>query len=77
MDMAVRSSAPSYTGPWNLAGLPSCATPVGFSSGTLPLSMQVVGRPFAEATVLNVAHTYQQATDWHLRVPPIAAAVAA
>ncbi|MEQ7006302.1 amidase [Actinopolymorpha sp. B17G11] len=64
--------SPSFTGPWNLTGLPAVAVPCGFSSSGLPISMQIVGKPFAEATVLRVADAYQRATDWHLRVPPIA-----
>ncbi len=51
--------------------------PVGFGAGRLPLSMQVVGRPFAEGTVLRVVDAYQRRTDHHLQVPPIAATVAA
>ena len=42
--------------------------PVGFTGG-LPVSMQLVGRHFDEATLLRAAHAYQQATDWHLRRP--------
>jgi aspartyl-tRNA(Asn)/glutamyl-tRNA(Gln) amidotransferase subunit A len=61
----------SFTGPWNLAGLPAAAVPCGFSSSGLPLSMQVIGQPFAEARVLQVADAYQRLTDWHLRVPPV------
>lgn len=68
---------PSFTGPWNLTGLPAVAVPCGFSSTGLPLSMQIIGRPFAEATVLKVADAYQRHTDWHLRVPPIGAVAAA
>jgi aspartyl-tRNA(Asn)/glutamyl-tRNA(Gln) amidotransferase subunit A len=60
---------PSFTGPWNLAGLPAVAVPCGFSSTGLPLSMQIIGRPFAEATALKVADAYQRMTDWHLKVP--------
>lgn len=60
------------TRPWNFAGLPAAAVPCGFSASGLPLSMQIVGRPFAEATVLAVADAYQRLTDWHLRVPPAA-----
>jgi aspartyl-tRNA(Asn)/glutamyl-tRNA(Gln) amidotransferase subunit A len=50
---------------------------MGFTNDGLPLSLQIVGRPFDEATVLKVGDAYQQITDWHLRVPPIAAPVAA
>lgn len=71
MDMQKRMLGPSFTGQWNLAGLPAAAVPCGFSESGLPLSMQIIGRPFAEATVLSVADAYQQLTDWHLRVPPI------
>jgi aspartyl-tRNA(Asn)/glutamyl-tRNA(Gln) amidotransferase subunit A len=58
---------PSFTAQWNLAGLPAAAVPCGFSAAGLPISMQIVGRPFEEATVLALAHVYQQHTDWHLR----------
>ena len=68
----------SFTGIWNLIGLPAMAMPCGFSSGEkpLPLSMQIVGKPFAEATVFKVGDAYQRLTDFHLQVPPIAANVA-
>jgi aspartyl-tRNA(Asn)/glutamyl-tRNA(Gln) amidotransferase subunit A len=62
---------PSYTGQWNLTGLPAVAVPAGFSTSGLPLSMQIVGKPFAEATVLKVADALQRITDWHLAVPPV------
>ena len=68
---STRLLVPNYTGHWNLTGLPAVAVPVGFSSAGLPLSMQVVGRPFAEATVLKVADALQRATEWHLAVPPV------
>src|SRR5436309_2964609 len=57
------------TSPFNLTGLPALAVPCGFSSSGLPLSIQITGRPFDEATVLRVGHTYEQATDWHTRHP--------
>jgi len=67
----------SFTGPWNLAGLPALAVPCGFSSSGLPLSMQIIGKPFAEGALLAVADAYQRQTDWHLKVPPVHTAVAA
>jgi Asp-tRNA(Asn)/Glu-tRNA(Gln) amidotransferase A subunit family amidase len=60
-------------GPFNIAGLPTLALPTGFSSSGLPLSFQISGRPFDEATVLRAGHAYQRATDWHRRRPPVRA----
>ena len=57
-----------YTVSVNLAGLPAISIPVGFSHG-LPVGMQIIGNYFQEARLLNVAHQYQQMTDWHKRVP--------
>lgn len=57
-----------YTIAINLAGLPAVSIPAGFIDG-LPLGMQLIGQPFAEATLLNVAHRYQQVTDWHKKLP--------
>ena len=64
--------AKSNMGPFNITGLPTLAIPTGFSSSGLPLSMQISGRPFDEATVLRVGHAYQRATDWHAREPDLA-----
>jgi aspartyl-tRNA(Asn)/glutamyl-tRNA(Gln) amidotransferase subunit A len=72
MDMTRRMLGVSFTGVWNLVGLPALAVPCGFSSSGLPLSMQIVGKPFDEATVLRVGDVYQQTVDWQLRVPPMA-----
>jgi aspartyl-tRNA(Asn)/glutamyl-tRNA(Gln) amidotransferase subunit A len=58
------------TGPFNLTGLPALALPCGFTAGGLPVGLQLVGRPFAEADVLAAGHAYQRATDWHHRRPP-------
>ena len=67
-----------FTPHWNLTGLPAMAIPCGFSTGEkpLPLSMQIVGKPFAEQTVFQVADGYQRLTDWHLRVPKVEVAAA-
>ena len=57
-----------YTIAVNLAGLPGMSVPCGFSAG-LPVGLQLIGDYFAEARLLNMAHRYQQATDWHLKSP--------
>ena len=57
-----------YTASVNLAGLPAVSVPAGFSDG-MPVGLQIIGNYFREAQVLNVAHQYQQATDWHQRAP--------
>jgi aspartyl-tRNA(Asn)/glutamyl-tRNA(Gln) amidotransferase subunit A len=62
---------PSLTTPFNVTGGPALAQCIGFSRSGLPLSMQVVGRPFAETTVLRVAHAYEQATEWRARRPSL------
>ena len=56
--------------PFNLSGHPAMSVPCGFSTEGLPIGMQLVGRPFDEATILRVAHQYQEKTDWHRRTPP-------
>ena len=57
-----------YTITANLAGVPGIALPAGFA-GDLPIGMQLLGPYFSEARLLNVAHQYQQHTDWHTRAP--------
>ena len=59
-----------YTIPVNLAGLPGISVPCGFPGG-LPVGLQLIGKPFDEATVLRAAHAYEQTTEWHTRRPPI------
>jgi aspartyl-tRNA(Asn)/glutamyl-tRNA(Gln) amidotransferase subunit A len=61
----------SNTAPFNFTGLPALALPCGFSSSGLPLSLQIAGRAFEEATVLRAGQAYEQATDWHTRRPPV------
>ena len=58
-----------YTISTNLAGLPGLSIPAGFVKG-LPVGLQIIGNYFDEARLLNVAHSYQQATDWHKQSPP-------
>ena len=60
-----------YTIPVNLAGLPGMSIPCGFDSKNLPVGLQLIGKPFDEGTLLTAAHAYEQATDWHLRKPPL------
>jgi aspartyl-tRNA(Asn)/glutamyl-tRNA(Gln) amidotransferase subunit A len=59
------------TRPWNGLGVPVLSLPCGFSAAGLPLGLQIVGRPFAEATVLRVGHAYEQAAGWWRRRPPL------
>jgi len=66
-------SVPSITMPFSVGGLPALNIPCGFSRREgLPLSLQIAAAPMAEATVLRVAHAFQQATDWHHRHPNLA-----
>ncbi|CAH1044133.1 Asp-tRNA(Asn)/Glu-tRNA(Gln) amidotransferase subunit GatA [Halomonas sp. TD01] len=60
-----------YTIAVNLAGIPGISVPAGFSHGR-PVGLQILGTHFAEAQLLNVAHQFQQATDWHLQRPAFA-----
>ncbi|MDR0635050.1 MAG: Asp-tRNA(Asn)/Glu-tRNA(Gln) amidotransferase subunit GatA [Azoarcus sp.] len=62
-----------YTTPVNLAGLPGLSHPCGFDAGGLPVGLQLIGDYFSEAKLLAAAHRFQQATDWHLRRPALAA----
>ncbi len=61
------------TRPWNGLGLPALSLPCGFSPAGLPLALQIVGRPFDEATVLGVGHAYEQAAGWWTRRPGLGA----
>ena len=58
-----------YTIAVNLAGLPGLSHPTGFGADGLPVGLQLIGDYFAENRLLNAAHRYQQATDWHARRP--------
>jgi len=52
--------------PINIAGLPAISIPAGFGDG-LPIGMQIIGKPFSEETLLQIAYAYEQATEWHKR----------
>ncbi|MES0328742.1 MAG: amidase family protein, partial [Dehalococcoidales bacterium] len=56
--------------PINIAGVPAVSIPAGFSGG-LPVGLQIIGKPYDEATILKIADAYQQATDWHKKRPKI------
>ncbi len=68
----VRDLALVMTRPFNLAGTPAISINCGFNSQGLPIGLQIGGRPFDEATVLKVAHAYEQHTPWHAMRPPTA-----
>jgi aspartyl-tRNA(Asn)/glutamyl-tRNA(Gln) amidotransferase subunit A len=68
----VRSALIRLTRPFNYSGHPAGSAPCGFTAGGLPIGLQIVGRPFDEATVLRVVDAYQRLTDWHTRRPAIA-----
>lgn len=58
-----------YTIPVSLAGLPTMSVPIGFGDNGMPVGMQLVANYFDESKLLNVAHQYQQFTDWHTKMP--------
>jgi aspartyl-tRNA(Asn)/glutamyl-tRNA(Gln) amidotransferase subunit A len=59
-----------YTLSLNLAGLPGMSIPAGFSQ-SMPVGLQLIGNYFEESRILNAAHQFQQATDWHLQAPEV------
>ena len=68
---------PSALTAWNVTGQPALALPNGFGRNGLPLGMQILGRPFGEATILRIGHAYEQATEWHRRHPALGPGVPA
>jgi Asp-tRNA(Asn)/Glu-tRNA(Gln) amidotransferase A subunit family amidase len=67
----------AHRGPFNLSGVPALALPIGFSRRDpegqpgLPISLQVVGRPFDEASLFRLGIAYQSVTPWHNHHPPL------
>jgi len=60
-----------YTSAASLAGLPGMSIPIGFGDKTRPVGLHIIGNYFSEARMLNIAHQYQQVTDWHQQMPVI------
>jgi len=59
------------TVPVNLAGLPGMSIPCGFDSSRLPIGLQLIGKPFDEATLFNAGQAFENATDWHKQTPTV------
>lgn len=67
--VAAAARLTAYTSPFNLTGLPAISIPCGFDGAGLPIGLQLVARPWAEARLLRIARTYERATAWHERRP--------
>jgi aspartyl-tRNA(Asn)/glutamyl-tRNA(Gln) amidotransferase subunit A len=70
-DWASRHARPNFSNAANTTGFPAISVPSGFTSDSLPLGLQVMGRAFDEAGILQVARAYEQATEWHTRHPEL------
>src|SRR6266849_4581382 len=66
----MRSGLLRLNRPSNYTGLPAISIPCGFTSGNLPVGLQLIGRAFNEGRLLQIARAYEKAHDWHLRRPP-------
>ena len=67
--VAAAATLTAYTSPFNLTGLPAISVPCGFDPHGLPIGLQLVARPWAEARLLRIARAYERATSWHERRP--------
>jgi aspartyl-tRNA(Asn)/glutamyl-tRNA(Gln) amidotransferase subunit A len=71
IDAMTTARRPSFTGPYNLTGMPAISVPCGFTPAGLPVGLQIAGKPFDEPTVLRVAYAYQQHSRWFEKRPPM------
>jgi aspartyl-tRNA(Asn)/glutamyl-tRNA(Gln) amidotransferase subunit A len=69
MDAMTTARRISFTGPYNLTGMPAISVPCGFTPAGLPVGLQLAGKPFDEPTVLRAAYTYQQHARWFEKRP--------
>ena len=69
MDPNEQNMRPNFTNPFNLTGLPALSVPCGFTEGNLPAGLQIIAKPFEEATCFRVAYAYEQTTEWHGQRP--------
>jgi aspartyl-tRNA(Asn)/glutamyl-tRNA(Gln) amidotransferase subunit A len=70
-DYVVKRHEDGHVGFAALAGCPAMAVPCGFSQSGLPIGIQIIGRPFEDAIVIRVAHSYEQNTNWHKHHPEL------
>jgi len=71
VDVMTTARMPSFTGPYNLTGMPAISVPCGFTNAGLPVGLQLAGKPFDEPTVLRAAYTYQQRMRLFEKRPPV------
>jgi aspartyl-tRNA(Asn)/glutamyl-tRNA(Gln) amidotransferase subunit A len=70
-EVSLMAALISATCLFNVTGQPALTVPCGFTTAGLPIALQIVGKPFDEATVLQVGHAYEAHTSWHERRPPV------
>jgi aspartyl-tRNA(Asn)/glutamyl-tRNA(Gln) amidotransferase subunit A len=71
IDAMTTARRPSFTGPYNLTGMPAISVPCGFTPAGLPVGLQIAGKPFDEPTVLRAAYAYQQHSRWFEKRPAV------
>ena len=68
-EVSLMAALISATCPFNITGQPALTVPCGFTASGLPIALQIIGKAFDEATVLQVGHAYEVQTPWHTRRP--------